>query len=386
MARSITQFLRDFLTRIRFLLRRDVPFYLFIAVYTLAGLWFLDAVGALDQAAFLAYRVQWPLVFGVVLPMVAFGADGVMIAIKFRKHRMLAARRLFSPSRMAHFVAGLALLMAFSLFQGDFTSIKNGLPVLRGGFVYDTTQADLDALIHFGTDPWRFLYMIGEYDIVRTVVEWNYNVMWFLICFGVLFFVATSPTVAHIRSRYLVCFCAVWVLIGNLFAGAFLSAGPAFHGLVTGDTARFAEQLAFLAHGASSPNSAVSYQHYLWNAYESGKGSFGSGISAFPSIHVALITLNALFLYEQNRKCGIVAFVYVLFVAASSVYLAWHYAIDGYVSIMLTAAIYYTAKKWAGSALFQPGNAVGAPLLDLAARHALAGKSRRTVAQRLTAS
>jgi membrane-associated phospholipid phosphatase len=239
--------------------------------------------------------------------------------------------------------------MAFGLFQGDYTSVKNGLPVLRGGFIHDTAQANLDALIHFGTDPWHFLQKIAGYDIVRTVVEWNYNVLWFLICFGALFYVATSPMATHIRSRYLACFCAIWVLIGNIFAGVFLSAGPAFYGLVTGDAARFGTQLDFLALGASSPNSAASYQNYLWTLYERGEAGFASGISAFPSVHVALIMLNALFLYEHNRRLGMVAFAYVLFVAASSVYLAWHYAIDGYASMAITAGIYFVVKKWAAA-------------------------------------
>jgi hypothetical protein len=250
---------------------------------------------------------------------------------------------------MARLCAGIALLMAFGVFQGTYTSVKNGLPFWRGGFVYDAAQADLDALVHFGTDPWRHLYRIAGFDSVRIVVEWNYNVLWFLICFGALFFVATSPLAAAVRTRYLVCFSAVWVLIGNVFAGLFLSAGPAFYGFVTGDIARYGEQLAFLAHGAGGANSAAAYQDYLWKLHESSQAGFASGISAFPSVHVGLVTLNALFLYEHHRKLGLAAFAYVAFVAVSSVYLAWHYAIDGYASIAVTVLIYLVVRKWAAS-------------------------------------
>ncbi len=347
---KIVLFVRELLLRAVALMRADAPFYFFVAAYTVASLLFLDFAHASDQAAFAPYLWRWPFVFAFLLPLIAFGADAALLAVKFRRRPKLAAKRLFSASRLAYFLSGLALLMALGVFQGDYTSVKNGLPVLRQGFVYDAAQAHLDAVLHFGTDPWHFLYKIAGFDIVRTVVEWNYNVLWFLICFGALFFVATSPMAAHVRTRYLTCFAAIWVLIGNVFAGLFLSAGPAFYGMVTGDTARFGEQLAFLARGAASPNSAASYQQYLWTLHEQAQAGFASGISAFPSVHVALITLNALFIYEHHRKLGLAAFGYVFFVAASSVYLAWHYAIDGYVSIAITVAIYLAAKKWAAAA------------------------------------
>ncbi len=182
-------------------------------------------------------------------------------------------------------------------------------------------------------------------DWVRVAVEWNYNVFWFLLNFGILFFVATSPKAAPVRTRYLVCFMAVWILVGNVLAALFLSAGPAFYGLITGDTARFGGQLAFLANGVGSPNSAISYQKYLWALNNAGQTGFASGISAFPSVHVGLVTLNALFLREYNRHLGTLAFVYVAFITASSVYLAWHYAIDGYVGAAVVLLIYFAARK-----------------------------------------
>ena len=231
------------------------------------------------------------------------------------------------------------------IFQGTFTSVKNAMPVWQGGFRFDVVQADIDAFLHFGIDPWRWLYAVAKNDWVRVILEWNYSVFWVLLNFSTLFFVATSPKMASIRTRYLVCFMAVWIIIGNVLAALFLSAGPAFYGLVTGDTARFGEQLAFLAKGLGSSYSAVSYQNYLWSLNEAGRTGFASGISAFPSVHVALVTLNALFVREYDRYLGALAFLYVAFVAASSVYLAWHYAIDGYVAASVTLLIYVVARK-----------------------------------------
>jgi len=324
--------------------RDDAPLYLMIVLYTLAGLSFLRAAGAQDQAAYAIYVVKWISLFALMLPLIALALDGGLLVHRFDRRRGLAAGRIFSAARMARMLSGIALLTAFILFQGTFTSIKNALPIFRGGYLFDTLQADIDAAIHFDADPWRWLYAVGAHDAVRTIVEWNYNVLWFTLCFGALFFVATSPRAAAIRTRYIVCYMLVWIVLGSVLAGLFISAGPAFYGAVTGDLARFGPQLDFLAHGGGSAHSAATYQHYLWTLHATGKSGFGSGISAFPSVHVGLITMNALFLHDYSRKLGAAAFAYVGFVMASSVYLAWHYAIDGYAAIAVTAVIFYAAS------------------------------------------
>ena len=327
------------------LIRADAPLYLFILVYTIAGLAFLDWSGASDRAAYVIYIVKWLMLFGFLLPAIALLLDAAVLIHRFERRRGLAARRIFSTQRLARFFSGVALLLSMFLFQGTFTSVKNALSVWQGGFPYDGLLADLDKLLHFGTDPWRWLYAIAGYDWVRIAVEWNYNMLWFVICFGALFHVATSPRAEQVRTRYIFSFMLVWIVVGNLMAGPFMSAGPAFYGLVTGDDGRFAEQLAFLAQGPDWPNSAVGYQRYLWELHAAGLTGFGSGISAFPSVHVGLIALNALFLGEWSRRLGVLAFCYVGFVIASSVYLAWHYAIDGYAAVGVVLLIYFVLKK-----------------------------------------
>ncbi|MER9524696.1 phosphatase PAP2 family protein [Mesorhizobium sp. M0292] len=327
------------------LIRRDSGVYLFIVVYTLAGLVFLYAIGAADRSAYSIYFGRWILLNGLMLPTFAIIVDISLLIHRFDSRRRLAAKYVFSTSRLAYSLSGLCLLMALMIFQGTFTSVKNGMPVWQDGFPFDVLHADIDAFLHFGADPWRWLYLVAKNDFVRAAIEWNYNVFWFVLNFGALFFVATSPRTASVRTRYVICFMVVWIVVGNILAGLFLSAGPAFYGMATGDTARFGEQLAFLARGAESSNSAVSYQQYLWRLHEARQTGFASGISAFPSVHVGLAMLNALFAWEYNRRLGAVAFVYVAFVAVSSVYLAWHYAIDGYAAAAVSVIVYVAARK-----------------------------------------
>jgi hypothetical protein len=328
------------------LVRADFRLYLGILLYAAAGLGFLYAIGAEDRAAYGIYVDKWLMLFGFLMPVIFLTAETAYLLHRFDRRRKLAARRMFSVKRLAFLIAGMALTISMMVFQGTFTSVKNALAVWQHGFPYDRVQADIDQWLHFGVDPWRWLYGIGAHDWVRIAIEWNYNVLWFALCFGALFFVATSPRAAGLRTRYIIAFILTWIVVGNVLAGAFMSAGPAFYGHVTGDTARFGEQLVFLAHGIDWANSAASYQEYLWSLHSRGMTGFGSGISAFPSVHVGLIMLNALFLWDFDRRLGLAAFAYVGFVLMSSVYLAWHYAIDGYVAIAAVLVIHFCLKRF----------------------------------------
>jgi len=325
--------------------KSDAWIYWTITAYALAGSLFLLHYGLFDWGSFDIYPRKWFFLFVVFMPAIALLVDALWIVHRFDKRRRLAIRHVYSRERLAYLAAGSVFLMALSIFQSVFTAVKTAFPIIENGFSYDPTHAALDRLIHFNTDPWRLLQPVLGFDTVRMVIEWNYNMLWFVICFATLFFMVTSPKAAKLRSRYIACFLAVWTVIGTVLAGLFLSAGPVYYGLVTGDTARFADQIAFLARSGDFSHSAAAYQHYLWTVYSEKSLGFGSGISAFPSVHVGLIVLTALFLTELNRKLAIPLALYVAFVMVSSVYLGWHYAVDGYVSLAVTLAIYAAVNK-----------------------------------------
>ncbi|MBX3568240.1 MAG: phosphatase PAP2 family protein [Rhizobiaceae bacterium] len=355
-----TTFLRETAAYVR----ADAAIYLIIAIYALCGMLLLHGLQADDRAAYSIYFGMDMVMFGLVMPVAVFIFDLCWSVHRFDRRRRLVFRHVFSPQRLAYFVSGMLIMQSMLVFFGTFTSVKNILPLLHDGFAYDRLHADIDAALHGGVDPWRLIQTVWGTESIRQIVEWNYNFLWFLVCYGALFFVATSPRARKHRTRYVVAFMLVWIVVGNILAGAFLSAGPAFYGLVTGDTLRFAEQLEFLA-GREITAVTASYQDYLWNAHVSGQAGLGTGISAFPSVHVALTSLNAYFLCLFSRRLGAVAFCYVGFVELSSVYLAWHYAIDGYAAILVTGLIFAVVSKWLpdGTRWIVPrrhGGAVGA--------------------------
>ncbi|MCY0096115.1 phosphatase PAP2 family protein [Hoeflea ulvae] len=328
-------------------LRADAWFYVTVIGYTAFGLLYLAAFGQLGQTSHSAYVVPGVWTFAIFMPAVVIMFDVARVVHRFNSRRRLAFRRSFSAKRMAALVSGIALTSAIVLFQGTFTSIKISFANIQGGFPYDRLMADADRFLHFGLAPWRYLYAVAADPAVLSIVEINYNFFWHVICFGSLFFVVTSPRAERVRMQYLAMFLFVWIVCGNILANMFLSAGPAFYGDVTGDVARFGEQMAFLA-GSGTDKSAADFQRYLWLLYERGEPGIGGGISAFPSVHVALITMNALFLASYSRRLGVLAFAYVGFVLASSVYLGWHYAVDGYASILIVSLAYYLSCRLFG--------------------------------------
>jgi len=67
--------------------------------------------------------------------------------------------------------------------------------------------------------------------------------------------------------------------------------------------------------------------------------------TAMPSMHVAVVTLNALMLSHINRYVGALGWLYAAIILLTSVYLGWHYAIDGYVSIAGVSGIWWICGR-----------------------------------------
>jgi hypothetical protein len=67
-------------------------------------------------------------------------------------------------------------------------------------------------------------------------------------------------------------------------------------------------------------------------------------------MHLAIPTLFGMVLFASWRPAGLVAFAYVAVILAGSIYLGWHYAIDGYVSIISVGLLWKVAGVMCASA------------------------------------
>ncbi len=88
------------------------------------------------------------------------------------------------------------------------------------------------------------------------------------------------------------------------------------------------------------PLIALRVQSYLWAGHVSPAPQAVEGISAMPSLHVATPVLFSLLGWRAHRWLGVAYTAYAVIVLLGSVHLGWHYAVDGYASIILVPVIW----------------------------------------------
>jgi membrane-associated phospholipid phosphatase len=83
---------------------------------------------------------------------------------------------------------------------------------------------------------------------------------------------------------------------------------------------------------------------FLWANYQAKGALIGGGISAFPSMHVAIAAWLAIVLNDRGwPKLGM---AYFFGVFACSVILGWHYAIDGIAGAAIAIVADRIAQSW----------------------------------------
>ena len=340
LASGVSAWARQVVRSFGLALRGDVIAYAVISLYfVLCGLY----LHFYHETIFNGLIDHYYSVFRTVLTMV-YVPNFVFVCLflsAYRRRRMSVPAELdfFAPEFWARFGAGIVLIGFFIFMMTAYSTVKTMLPFDRG-FPYDQPLAAIDAYLH-GDDPWRFLHNLVDPKVYGVVIDRLYGQGWMLYWSALAFWICVSGRANAVRNRYVINLVLTWAILGNVMAGLAKSAGPMFYGQVTGDTERFGEITAVLNRLAEHGGLAASFRDYLWAAYESRTAGVGSGISAFPSLHVAIVTLNALYVRELFGKMAqTLAWSYLAFTLFASVYLGWHYAIDGYASIVAVIAIY----------------------------------------------
>ena len=121
------------------------------------------------------------------------------------------------------------------------------------------------------------------------------------------------------------------------------SSGPIFYDRMFGGD-RFAVLIGTLQQ-SDSGQKILKISDYLYSSFATDTSVLGTGISAMPSMHVALAVLNAIFASSLNRWAGVFAWAYAAAIMFGSVYFGWHYALDGYISIIAVIVIWRIFSK-----------------------------------------
>ncbi len=257
----------------------------------------------------------------------------------FRPGGLWAAIRGDGKFGLERVMMALLPLLLVPLFSSAFTSVKNAIPLIQP-FAYDQAFMALDRALHFGWHPWELLQPVLGFAPVTSVVSYLYN-LWLPLMYLILCWQIFSLRDLRLRQQYLLSFLLAWALLGNGLALLLSSAGPCFYGPVVGGPDPYAPLMDYLRTAdASFTNWSLEAQSYLWENYQSTGIAVGGGISAMPSLHLAIATLQALLGWRISRRLGWLLTGYAVVILLGSVHLGWHYAVDGYLSIALMLVIW----------------------------------------------
>jgi hypothetical protein len=221
------------------------------------------------------------------------------------------------------------------LFSAAFSLVKTTIPHVVP-FYADPMLANLDAALHLGQDPWALVHKLSDYVPANWLVLLYFD-LWLWPALFLPLLIALTDTDAQRTKRYLILYAFCWIGLGNVVATMFSSVGPVYYDRLLG-AERFVGLTMALESSGVSTSIFGGVQEYLWIQYVENGQSFGSGISAFPSVHVGVATVVAFYLAERSRYLMPLGLAFLIAISFASVYNGWHYAVDGYVSILLITA------------------------------------------------
>jgi hypothetical protein len=228
----------------------------------------------------------------------------------------------------------LIFLVAMSsiLLQVGFLLFKSAIPLVVP-FYADPFWAMLDRSLLLGHDAWELAHAVTP----GILVGWFplfYHTLWFALAFAFpIVVVATDPDARRV-ARYTWLFFLSWIVTGNIIALLGSSVGPVFYDRLLGAD-RFADLHLALASSGFSAGPIGMGQETLWTNL----GGLLSCISAFPSVHVAIACVAALYLRERFRPFRLIGDAFVAMILLISVYSGYHYLLDGVASVVIVLAL-----------------------------------------------
>jgi len=251
--------------------------------------------------------------------------------------------RYFSPKARGLIAAGAPMLAVAIVLLPFFSKMKAAIPLFNE-YSWDNAFVQWDRAIFFGYDAWEILQPVIGYPVITAFLALLYQ-LWFLLLYpGVMYF-AFAKIDHDVRRQFFLTYVLSWTLIGGLMATLLASVGPCFVGPILGDPL-FDDQMAYLnAANKQIPVMTLQVQEMLLEWFAEAENGLGSGITAMPSMHCAIAFLYWIAMRRISSRAGVFFAVFFFITWISSVHLAYHYAVDGLVSLIAVAAIWTASGR-----------------------------------------
>ncbi len=355
-------------TPLRALVREHLPFLALAGTYI--GAWYpAQFVLGLDPGETYGWREYFGELTSVLLhDLLPIALLFYLLAYILRPgrepgfHPGAIARDFGSRYLTIRALGGLLIVyLVIPVFLGHFRAWKTVIPQLVP-FAWDERFMALDHVLHGGHHPWEILQAIIGFPSATLVIDGLY-VGWFALNFAVLLWMAVSAR-RFLRARFLLSYLLVYILIGTVAATAFSSVGPVYYGQIVGSPDPYLPLLDYLRKvGETNLLFVLSIQDTLWSVFQGSATSAASGISAMPSVHVAISVLFVFLGFSVHRLAGWGFLLFALAIFVGSIHLAWHYAVDGYAAALGTGLIWWGVgrflRRYGGRWGLAPGGGAG---------------------------
>lgn len=249
-------------------------------------------------------------------------------------------RGYWDSNALAQGIAGLVMLQSL----GFLGMHKSMIPRLNP-FHWDLFFEKWDKAFHFGNDPyWAIAAVVDRFHLERGIALTYYA--WFFVGLGTIAYCLFCDRDLQRRMCFLWAYLLSWIIIGSFMSLLFSSAGPLFfhdfYPAAKNPFAGMARHLSAISDHVELRSFKMRDMLLRW-AHNKNVVDL-NGISAMPSMHVAVAWLQVLYGSMFGRVAFLLAAAFCAAILAGSVYLGYHYIIDGYVAILFSTLIWYGSR------------------------------------------